>query len=462
MAGTSEKTSTMTEPRQCKKREVFGHAIGVLGHDSAYTLWYQWATPFMTDILAVPAAVLGVMLAVGRLFDAFTDISMGVIADRTRSKWGRFRPWLLWAGPFFCICMGLSFLKLPISNTALWVYAGVLYILTGSIFFTAVDIPFWSLPSAMTSNTVERGQIIGSTTTVSSAISAIIGIGAPVALSTLGEFKWTSYFIIAGSVAVFGIIMYLISFSLVKEHVQPDPAQQFSLKLGLQNIFQNKPLLMLTLTNFACKMGMILKGGFNYYYFTYNVGNLSLMGVASLISLFAQVLGSLLFTVISRWIGKKKCMFGLVLVLAASNIVLYMVGWNNLLVLFTCSGVSSLCLGAVFVCINAMLADTIEYGEWKTGQRNEGLINSTRCFVSKVTTAIAGIAVAAVLGLTGYVAGAEQSAAVLNSFHAMYTLFCGGVIVIAIVPLFFYDLTEARHAEIMEELAARKANKDKN
>lgn len=461
MSTEKNNATTIEEPKQCKAREVFGHAIGVLGHDSAYTLWYQWVTPFLTDILTIPAAVLGVLLAVARVFDGVNDIAMGFIADKTKSKWGRFRPWLLRAGPLFCVCMALSFI-LPGNNMIVRIiYACVMYVAV-DVTFTAVDIPFWSLPAAMTSNTVERSRIIGSTTTVSSAISAIVGIGAPIVLSILGEFKWTSYFTIAAVVAVFGIIMYLCSFGMVREHVVPDPQQEFSLKLGLQNIYQNKPLLMLTLTNFACKMGMILKGGFNYYYFTYNIGALSLMGLMSLISLFAQIIGSLLFAVLSKWIGKKKYMFVLVLIQGLTNIYLYFAGWKSILTLFVCSGISSLCMGAIFVCINAMLADTIEYGEWKTGQRNEGLINSTRCFVSKITTAIAGVAVACVLGFTGYVAGAEQSIEVLNSFHSMYTLFCGGIIIVAIIPLFFYDLTEKRHAEIMAELNARKASQDQN
>lgn len=83
------------EPRQCTKKEKLGHAIGVLGHDSMYTLWSTWTTPFLTDILKLPAGFLAFLFGGARFFDAFTDISMGIIADRTRSKWGRFRPWLL-------------------------------------------------------------------------------------------------------------------------------------------------------------------------------------------------------------------------------------------------------------------------------------------------------------------------------------------------------------------------------
>jgi len=107
----------------------------------------------------------------------------------------------------------------------------------------------------------------------------------------------------------------------------------------------------------------------------------------------------------------------------------------------------------------AMMADTIEYGEWKTGQRNEGMITSTRCFVTKLVMAISGVLVAFVIGAFGYVPGAEQTLEVQNAFHTMMTLVCAGVMLVGVVPMFFYKLTEEKHAQIMEELAARKAAK---
>ena len=128
-------------------------------------------------------------------------------------------------------------------------------------------------------------------------------------------------------------------------------------------------------------------------------------------------------------------------------------------IIFYCNAVAGICLGAFMVSVMAMMADTIEYGEWKTGQRNEGMITSTRCFVTKLVMAISGIVVAFVLGAFGYVPGAEQTLAVQSAFHNMMTLVCAGVMVISVVPMFFYTLTEKKHAEIMQELAERKAAK---
>lgn len=448
------------EATMCSKREKFGHAIGVLGHDSAYTLWATWAQPFLTDILMLPLAFIGALVAGSRIFDAVTDISMGVIADRTKSKWGRFRPWILRAGPIFCLCMAISFIKPPLGTTGMCIFAGIMFIVTGSIAFTAVDIPFWSLPAAMTSNPKERDGIIGTTTTFSNAISGIIGVAMPIALAALGESEWTSYFTIAAVIAVFATVMYLISFKSTREHVVPDDAEKFSLKLALQNVFTNQPLLCVQLSNMGFLLGMIMKGGLNYYYFRYNVGNLELMAIPSLIGTVAQVLGAILFTILSKRIGKKACMYGGVILLSITHVVLFFSGWNNIAMIFACAAISSTALGALIVCVNAMMADTIEYGEWKTGQRNEAMITSTRCFVTKCVMAISAIVVTVTIGATGYVQGAaEQPANVLNAIHGMYSLGTAGVVILGVIPMFFYKLTEKRHAEIMEELAVRKASK---
>lgn len=466
MSNAVNEVTKAEEPKQCTRREQLGHALGVLGHDSAYTLWSTWTTPFMTDILQLPAAFLGVLWAGARFFDAFTDVSMGVIADRTKSRWGRFRPWIIRSGPLFCLLMALCFFKPDFLGTVgLCAFAGILYIVTGSIAFTSVDIPFWSLPAAMTSNTTERSKIIGTTTTASGAISGIVSIVMPLALIWFGgATEWSSYFKVAAFIAVFAAIMYICCFRMVKEHVVPDTSQKFSLKLGLMNIFTNQPLLCLQISNIIFLLAKILKGNFNYFYCMYNLGGLEYMTIISLISTIAMIGGSILATVLFKYIGKKQFLFVLMCIYGVSCVIQFFAGWNNLFIIYACNAVGTLVIGAANVCVNAMIADTIEYGEWKTGQRNEAMINSTRCFVTKCVMGISGIIVAAVIGLTGYIPqAAVQTASALNSFHFMITLFGGALMLLALVPMFFYKLTEKRHAEIMTELAARKAAKnDKN
>lgn len=459
MSEQMKNTVTTEEPKQCTAKEKIGHIIGVLGHDSAYNLWGMWATPFMTDILQLPAVVLGILALVGRIFDGINDIAMGFIADRTRSKHGRFRAWVLRAGPLFCLCMALSFFVPSENMTIKIIYASIMYVVVDLV-FTAVDIPFWSLPSAMTKNTAERSNIIAGTTTASNAVSGLVSIVMPIVLGLFGgeQNRW-AYFSVAFIVAVFAAVMYLISFFMVKEHVVPDPKEKFSFKLAIQNIFTNKPLLLIQISNMFCLLALVMKGTFNFYYCTYNLGSMELMSAFGLVSLVCTIVGSLVFMPVSKYAGKKNAMFILAGVYVAACLVLYFSGWTNLILVFVCYAFTSTCAGGAMVCINAMMADTIEYGEWRTGQRNEAMITSTRCFVTKLVMAVSGVAVAFVIGFSNYVPGAQQSAATLNAFHIMSSLVCAGVMIASVAPMFFYDLTEKRHAQIMAELAARKAQK---
>lgn len=459
---TTEHTHVISpeEPKMCTLKERLGHAVGVLGHDSMYTMWSTYITPFLTDILQLPAAVLAVLLAIGRIFDGVNDIAMGFIADRTKSKLGRFRPWILRAGPLFCICAALSFL-IPSDNMLVRIiYASIMYIVV-DVVFTAVDIPYWSLPAAMTSNTKERSGIVGLTTTASSGISALIGVIVPICLLNFGgEGQWQSYFKTAAIIAVFAIIMYLLCFKSVREHVIPDAQQKFSLKLGLKNIYMNKPLLMLQLCNMIFLLAKIVKGYLNYYYCVYNLGNILVMSIISGISTVAMIAGSLCGTYLSKKVGKKPLFFLSMGLSALAAFVHFLSGWSSLSVIYVCGAVSTFGFGCSGVCTNAMLMDTIEYGEWKTGQRNEGIIQSTRCFVVKCMMAVSGVIVAAIIGLTGYTPLVEvQPDAVLNAFHFMATAFSSILIIAALVPMFFYHLSEKCHAEIMEDLKARKVQK---
>lgn len=463
MPRATKEMSSPKEAKMCTKREMFGHMVGVLGHDSMSNLHGTWITPFMTDILALPAAFLGIMLAVIRIIDGISDVAMGFIADTTKSRFGRYRVWLLRAGPVYATCMALSFF-IPSENMIVkCIYATVLYLITGSIAFTAVDIPFWSLPAAMTNNIEERSRIASNTTGASSATAGIIGIIMPIALSYFGgEGNPRAYLYPAIIVAIFGATMYLISFSLVREHVAPDPAKRFEFKAALKNIYLNKPLLLLQVSNIFVLLAIIMRMSFNYYYCQYNLGDLAYMAVFSTISLFTSPLGGWLFPTFSKLFGgKKRTLIALAATYTAAACVIFFAGWNNVMITFVCYAISGLCTGSAMVAVNIMMMDTIEYGEWLTGQRNEGLITATRCFVSKLVMAVVGVAVAAVIGLTGYVPLVEQSAQTLNAFHIVYSLGCAGCMIVAVIPMLFYTLTEKRHAEIKKELAARK-EKDGN
>ena len=417
--------------------------------------------PFLTYVVRIPPTLLAFLLGFARIFDGVNDVAMGFIADKSHGRFGRFRSWILRAGPLFCICVMLSFI-VPSDNMVIRItYACILYVLV-DVVFTAVDIPFWSLPAAMTSNTKERSSIVGTTTTASNAVTGAIGIILPIMLVKFGgATQWSSYFKSAAIICCIAIVLYLICFATVREHVIPDPQKKIDFRLGLKSIYQNKPMLLIQISNALLLLGMILRGYFGYYYYSYNYGDLLWMSVANTIGIFTSIGGSLLYIFLSRFMGKKTIMYLYTFSYVVACFVVWFSGWTNIYLFFVCNAICSLASGGMMVGVNAMMMDTMDYAEWKTGQRNEGVITSIRCFVTKLASAAGGVIFAAVLGFTGYNPDvAAQTMDTLNGFHFMISGGSAIILVVSIIPLFFYKLTEKRHAEILTELNARKANEN--
>lgn len=459
MSEKTKKVAIAEEKNMCTKKEVFGHAMGALGHDAIYSMWSSWITPFFTDVLLMTPGFMGVLFTIARIWDGVNDVMWGTIVDRTKSKYGRFRPWLLRSSIVVAICLILSFTVPGFGSTGNMIFAAIFYILF-DMAFTTIDISYWGLPAAMSSNPGERNKIFAYSTTASNAISTIMGIGIPMLLVAFGgETSPKAFFAVAAIVGVFGCVMYLVSFALTREHVTPANSEAFSLKLALKNIYVNKPLFCIMIANLVTNLAFIIKMSVNYYYCVYNLGNVELMSIISLVTVPCMIIGSLLVPVISKRTGKKKALIGIMGVNLVASAVFYLVGYSNVVTVIICNAIQITCVGAAMVLINSMNADTIEYGEWITGQRNEGVITSTRTLVVKIASTIQGITLAAVLGMTGYVPGAEQAASTLGAFHFVVSMLTGIVMFAGVIPMFFYDLTEEKHAQITAELAARKTQK---
>lgn len=360
--------------------------------------------------------------------------------------------------------MILNFSVPNLAGTGKLVYAGITYILMGMA-FTSVDIPFWSLPTAMTGDPQERTKLFTTTTmstNIASALAStlipmlIMGFGGP-----KGEGAPRAYFMTALIIAGIGCTLYLTCFGLVREHVKA-PVQKFSFKLAFKAVYTNKPLFCVMVTNLVINMAFIAKMTFNYFYFSYSLGNYSLMAIMGILTIPCMVLGSLSVPFIVKKFGKKKSVIGLTGGVLAASVIFFFVGYSSIPLVMIFSALQVTLVGACTVVINAMTADTTEYGEWMTGQRNEGIITSTRTLISKVASALVGVVTAVVLTAAQYNStAAVQSAYTMGAFHMVVSLLPGVVMFIGVIPMFFYSLTEERHAQIVAEISARRAAKEK-
>lgn len=455
----SAQSTLADKQNKVPKLEIFGHAIGGVGQNLIYAMWSTFITAFYTDVFKMNPVFMGGLFFVARIWDGVNDPVMGMIADRSKSKFGRYRCWLVRMPALVAVCLVLMFTVPNFGTVGNMVYAAITYILM-DMAFTGVDIPYWSLPAAMTSDPEERTKIF-TACTMSTNIANILGsMLIPVMLTSFGGQKGEgaarAYFVTAVIIALVGASLYLVCFSLVRERVKA-PSETFSLKLAVKSLVTNKPLFCVMVSNLFINFAFIVKMNFNYFYCSYNLGNFMLMSIMGLLTVPCMLVGSLSAPFLAKKFGKKNTIIGTILFNLAVSMVFFLIGYSNVMLVMVISSLQILCVGVTTVLINSMTADTIEYGEWMTGQRNDGIITSTRTLIVKVAMAVSGVAVGAVLAISNYNPDVAPSVATMDAFHLIVSLLPGIVMFIGIIPMFFYKLSEKRHAEIVEEIAARHA-----
>lgn len=246
-------------------KEVLGHALGGVGQNTVYALWSGFITAFYTDVFGMNPAVMAGIFLFARIWDAVNDPMMGIMADRSKSRFGRYRCWLLRMPAVVAACLVLNFTVPHFGTMGNIIYAAVTYILMGMA-FTSVDIPYWSLPAAMTSDPTERTKIFTTATLGTNLATTVGNMLIPILLVAFGGTGSAhAYFMTAVIFAVVGCSLYLTCFGLVREHVQA-PTEKFSFALAFKSLFTNKPLFCIMITNLAINLAFIMKMTLNYYY----------------------------------------------------------------------------------------------------------------------------------------------------------------------------------------------------
>jgi GPH family glycoside/pentoside/hexuronide:cation symporter/probable glucitol transport protein GutA len=342
------------------------------------------------------------------------------------------------------------------------VYASITYVFM-SMAFTAVDVPYWTLPAAMTQDVGKRTLVYTvsrTSTTISSLIVGIIAIPLVIALG--GGDMARGYFITALVIGVLGALLYLCGFKLVREHVAPPPAEKFSFSGAVQVITQNKPLLLILISMLIAFGLSFLRSNLLVYWVQYNIGSLEMVPVFNLASLPAMILGVVFTPLLTKKLGQKglfifACLWGTV-----SNFIFFFVGYGNVNAAIVMFFLTSVPTGLLMVLVSSMIANTIEYAEWKTGQRREGLISSTQTFLAKVSIAIGGGLSGLVLTIVNYQPNVTQPPATLAVFHFIMTVFTGIAFLLGIIPMLFNDFNDKKYAEIAAELQQRRETAKKS
>jgi GPH family glycoside/pentoside/hexuronide:cation symporter/probable glucitol transport protein GutA len=439
-----------------KARQIWGYGVGALGQNMIFAMVSGFLMLFLTDYAGIAAAVVGTLFLVARIWDAVDDPVQGFLIDRTRTKWGRFRPWLLIATIIGCVVSVMLFIMPALSPTGKIVYLYITYILYG-IIFSFYDIPYWSLIPAMTEDTQERTRL-----TLPPRLMALFGgmIGGvltlPLAKGLGGGNDTRGFMIVAIIFSVIYVITGLIGFFSTKERVAPVKKEHEKFVDSVFVIFKNVPLLLLFAASLCYGVGSALRGGMGVYYFKYVVGQDVLVSMFILSSALFTLVAMLLTPIISKKMGKKPTFILAMALMTFVYVVSYFIPASMAMLYILLNVIVGFGTGMYVIVATSMFADTVEYAEWKIGKRSESLVFSMVTFMAKLSNALGAAVTAFGLAAIGYIPNVQQTVKTLAGINQLMSIWPAVLGILAVVAILFYELTEKKYGEILKELEARR------
>ncbi|MEF1277610.1 melibiose:sodium transporter MelB [Vibrio fortis] len=401
------------------------YGLGALGKDFACAPIYIFLMFYFTDVAGLSAAFVGTIFLAARIIDAVTDPMMGVIVDNTRSKFGKFRPWIVIGTMLNAIVLVGLFSTHMFEGTTLYIYAAAAYILWG-LTYTIMDIPYWSMIPALSSERQEREKLVVWPRLFASLAWFITGTYGLHIVGELGNGnQGDGFFNVAMLIAVLFVMSAFLIARNVKEKAAPanaKPAEKFSFKDVLTIIGKNDQLKALIGTVLSFQIANLLVGGFAIYYFSYALGNAELFPVYMAVAGAAEVAGVFLFPRIAAFLPRKllwpiACGFPII-----SCVLLLLMGFiapANALMIGMAGAAIKFGVGIANALQTVMLADVVDYGEHKTGRRSESVIFSVQTMLVKFAGAAGGFIVGVGLSVVGYVPNVEQSASTIMGLEFM-------------------------------------------
>ena len=437
-------------------REKIGYSFGDAASNFYWKTFEFYVVFFYTDVFGISAAAVGTMMLITRIADAVADPVMGSIADRTKSRWGHFRPYLIWGALPFAVAGVLTFTTPNLGGGAKLIYAYITYSLLMFI-YTAVNIPYSALMGVITPNSQERTSIssirfIGAFTAgmlvqyCTLPLVKILGHGS----DTRG---WQMTMVLYGICA---IILLLLCFAATKERVAPPVQQNPDTMRDVENLFGSRPwivlvgVLLLTLAAFA------IKGSVTTYYFKYFVHREDLVGLFLLANGFAFIVAVSLTSYLNKFFGKKPLfMFAL----GAGGLVVLLFSLakpEDIRLMFGLQIMSSFIIGFNSPLVWAMFADTADHAEWRTGRRNTGLVFASAIFATKIGFAIGAWMLGLILAFFGYIANVAQTSRSIHGIILSMSWIPGLMLVMAAAMMMLYPLSDPLMVKIEAELKQRR------
>ena len=438
------------------------YGMGDVGCNFSWMFVGNFLMIFYTDVFGIGMGAVATLMLVSRIWDAVNDPIIGALSDKTHTRWGRYRPWLLIGAPLTALVLVLTFWAHPDwSQTGKIIYMAVTYSIL-VLGYTCVNIPYGTLCGAMTQNIDERAKI-----NTSRSVSAMVAIGIIniITIPLIGFFgggnAQQGYLLTAVAYGIIFASCHIFCFAKTKEVVRVPVQQKLPLKVQIRSVIRNKPYLLALLGQVLFGFVLYGRNADMLYYFTYVEGSAALFSLYSLAIIVPSVIGAGCFPLVFKWTSNKGWAASIfALGTGVTMIALYFYSPNvSPVPFYLFAALSQFFFSGFNTAIYAIIPDCVEYGEWITGVRNDGFQYAFISLGNKIGMALGTSMLALALGMAGYVSNAAQNETVLSIMRHAFSTIPGILWVVTAVALFFYKLNKRNYNRIVSVMRHRTARK---
>jgi GPH family glycoside/pentoside/hexuronide:cation symporter len=439
-------------------REKFAYGLG----DTASNFYFQAFNLFLvyyyTDIFGLQSTAVGTLMFFTPILVAVMNPVIGAIADRTNSRWGKFRPYILWGAIPYGVLGFLMFANPDLGADGKLIYAYVTYTLV-LITYAAINTPYSALMGVMSPSSEDRTSL--STYRFACAFTGALLIGwlLPWLKDALAGSGGNPAVGFRNTMAVFAVIsvaMFFYTFANTRERVSPPPSQKSSFGCDVSDLRRNTPWLILFFVAFLNLTNVGMRSGSGIYYFKYCVGDEAALGTFNLVGFLCFIAGALSTKLLLRWIPRRELMIGLTVLNAFAMAAFYFVNPHSLVTLYVLNIIGQFAAGPTPAIVWSLYADTADYGEWKNGRRATGLVFSATVFAQKVGLAIGSAMLGWLLSFYGFAANVAQTPRALHGIAILFSLLPAAFGGLSGLAILFYKLDEPMVKQIERDLAGRK------
>lgn len=441
-------------------KEKIGYSLGDTASHFVWDMVGFWLLFFYTDVYGISAAAAGTIMLIARFWDMGIDPVIGIISDRTNTRWGKFRPYILFGAIPYAVLAILTFTTPHLGGVGKIIYAGATYVLLMTAYAT-INLPYSALGAVMTDDTYERaglntyrfiagftGQFI--VTGLALTLAEYFGHG-----DKAQGFQYTVFLF-----AALSLVFFFITFMSTKERVQPPKAQENSLREDVVNLFKNKAWIILALVGIISFIMFAMQNAAIAYYFKYYLGRENNVQLFNVIGTVALIVALPLSKPLAKRFGNKNVFIGSSLISGLFFMLIYLPGVTDITTIYIFNIIAKMAYAPAVPLLWTMIADSADYGEWTTGRRATGLYFSAAVFAQKAGWGIGAAIAGWILAISGFLPNVVQSTTAITGIKLLVSVIPGILYMSCALFMIFYKI-DAKTTDMMKtDLDKRRAKEN--